>query len=103
MILAGDIGGTKTVLALYDESGGELRPRREASFPSQGRGSLEEILADFLREEAGLHLRAGCFGVAGPVIDGRSQTTNLPWHLDERDLASAVGAPRAKLLNDLEA
>jgi glucokinase len=103
MILAGDIGGTKTVLALYDEAGGGLRPVREETFPSREHGSLEEILAAFLRGEGGLRLKAACFGVAGPVLDGKSQTTNLPWHLDERDLARAADAPRGKLLNDLEA
>ncbi len=103
MILAGDIGGTKTVLALYDESGGELRLVRDGTFPSQAHGSLEEILAKFLAEGETPRLRAGCFGVAGAVIEGKSKTTNLPWQLDEGALARAAGAPRAKLLNDLEA
>jgi glucokinase len=103
MILAGDIGGTKTVLALFDESGGELRLARDGTFPSQAHGSLEEILAKFLAEGEAPRLRAACFGVAGAVIEGKSKTTNLPWQLDEVALARAAGAPRAKLLNDLEA
>jgi glucokinase len=103
MIVAGDVGGTKTVVALFDEAGGGLRLVRDATFPSQGHGSLEEILAKFLEAEKGLALRAGCFGVAGAVIDGRSQTTNLPWHLDEQELARAVRARQVRLLNDLEA
>ena len=102
MILAGDIGGTKTVLALFEDAGGDLRLVRDGTFPSQAHGSLEEILAKFLAGDAP-KLRSGCFGVAGAVIEGKCNTTNLPWHLDEKDLARAVGAPRAKLLNDLEA
>ncbi len=103
MILAGDIGGTKTVLALYEPSGDELRLVRDGTFPSREHRSLEDILAKFLHGESNLSLRAGCFGVAGPVIEGKVQTTNLPWHLDEGALAGAVKAPRVRLLNDLEA
>ncbi|HZY88350.1 MAG TPA: glucokinase [Gemmataceae bacterium] len=103
MILAGDVGGTKTVLALFDDAGGELRPVRDATFPSRDHASLEEIVAAFLAADEAVPPRAACFGVAGAVIDGKSQATNLPWHLDEGRLARAGGAPRAKLLNDLEA
>jgi glucokinase len=103
MILAGDIGGTKTVIALYDASGGTLRQLRSVTFKSQDYPSLELILAAFLKNNPGLSLRSGCFGVAGPVIDGKSHTTNLPWHLDEQTLARALNVPRVKLLNDLEA
>ena len=100
MIVAGDIGGTKTVVALFEESGGTLSPVRDETFKSKDHKSLEEILARFLKGEK---LKAGCFGVAGAVIEGKAHTTNLPWDLDEKALASAVGAPRVKLLNDLEA
>src|ERR1700722_10524965 len=103
MILAGDIGGTKTVCALFDEVDGGLRLVRDGTFPSQAHASLEEILAKFLNGGAGPGLRAGCFGVAGAVIEGKCKTTNLPWQLDEVQLARAIGAPRVKLLNDLEA
>jgi glucokinase len=103
MILAGDIGGTKTVLALFEDAGGELRLVRDGTFPSQAHASLEEILAKFLASGTTPALRAGCFGVAGAVIEGKCKTTNLPWQLDEVQLASAIKAPRAKLLNDLEA
>jgi glucokinase len=102
MILAGDIGGTKTVCALFEESESDLRLVRDGTFPSQGHASLEEILAKFLAGDAP-KLRAGCFGVAGAVIEGKCKTTNLPWQLDEVDLAKAIKAPRVKLLNDLEA
>jgi glucokinase len=103
MFLAGDIGGTKTVCALYDEKGGELTLVRDGTFPSQGHASLQEILTKFLAGGASPALRAGCFGVAGAVIEGKCKTTNLPWELDEVELASAIKAPRVKLLNDLEA
>ena len=102
MILAGDIGGTKTLLALFDDAAGTLQLRRDATFPSQEAASLEAILTGFLGTTA-TPLRAACFGVPGVVIDGRCETTNLPWTLDERTLAQRTGAPRVKLLNDLEA
>jgi glucokinase len=100
MFVAGDIGGTKTVLALFEESAGGLKLLRDETFKSKGNASLEQILGKFLKGET---LKAGCFGVAGAVIEGKAQTTNLPWKLDEKALASAIGAPRVKLLNDLEA
>jgi glucokinase len=100
MIVAGDIGGTKTVVALFEEEGNSLRLVRDETFKSKEHTSLEQILGKFLRGEK---LTGGCFGVAGAVIEGRAQTTNLPWSLDEKALAKAAGAPRVKLLNDLEA
>ena len=103
MILAGDIGGTKTVVALYETRGDELKLVRDGTFPSRDHAALEEILAKFLHGETNLALQAGCFGVAGAVIEGKCQTTNLPWKLDEIELARSVKAPRVKLLNDLEA
>ena len=102
MILAGDVGGTKTVLALYKEAEEGLECVREGVFPSREHASLEEILTPFLAENGSPALRAACFAVAGPVVEGRCKTTNLPWTLTEGDLASAVRAPRVKLLNDLE-
>jgi glucokinase len=103
MILAGDVGGTKTVVALFEERDDGLQLVRDGTFPSREHRSLEEILAKFLQGSSGVSLRAACFGVAGAVIEGKCRTTNLPWELDERELARAVGAPRGKLLNDLEA
>lgn len=101
MILAGDIGGTKTLIAVYERGSTEgLRLAREASFPSRSFPSLEAILKEFLHGES---IDAACFGVAGAVIDGKCHTTNLPWQLDEIDLTKAVSSKRVKLLNDLEA
>lgn len=104
MILAGDIGGTKTVLALIDDEDEDaLLTVREEVFPSRAYATFDLVLAAFLRERITGPLRAACFGVAGPVIDGRCETTNLPWVLDEKDLAEKTGARTVKLLNDLEA
>jgi glucokinase len=103
MILAGDIGGTKTVIGHYEESGAGLCQLRAVTFKSKEHPSLEDILAVYLKDTPELRLRAACFGVAGTVIDGTCHTTNLPWTLDEQVLARAIGAPRVKLLNDLEA
>lgn len=103
MILAGDIGGTKTVIALFDNTSADLKLVRDDVFPSKDHKSLEDILAKFLHGEQISNLQAGCFGVAGAVIEGKCKTTNLPWQLDEVELAKAIKAPRVKLLNDLEA
>jgi glucokinase len=102
-ILAGDLGGTKTLLALYREHEGRFALLREASFASREHATFEEILATFLAAGPKEAIDAACFDVAGPVSEGRVQTTNLPWVLDERVLASTLGTPRVKLLNDLEA
>ncbi len=101
MILAGDIGGTKVVLALYEESGGAVTMRREQTFASREHATFDEVLAAFLGDPRA-PLRGACIAVAGPVIDGRCETTNLPWVLDEKELAERLHVPRVKLLNDIE-
>jgi len=103
MILAGDVGGTKTVLGLYELSSDGLQRRREASFASHEHASLRDILHEFLPPGHGHSLHAACFGVPGAVIDGRAQTTNLPWVVEERVLAGVLNTPHVRLLNDLEA
>ncbi len=103
MILAGDVGGTKTVLALFEERRGQLTLARDVTRPSREFPSLEAIVHDFLNGGPRPDVAAACFGVAGAVIDGRCVTTNLPWTLDEKVLSHAIPAPRVKLLNDLEA
>lgn len=102
MILAGDIGGTKTVLALFDETDDGVEVVREEKTSSRDHGAFDDILEPFLEGAGRPPLRGACFAVAGPVIDGACETTNLPWRLDEGALASTVRAPRVKLLNDLE-
>jgi len=101
VILAGDVGGTKTLLALFDDSPGGLATVREETYPSRDFRSLEDVFGKFLIRQPPLALRAACFAVAGPVIDGRIKTVNLPWEVDERSLAGTLRT-RVKLLNDLE-
>lgn len=97
MILAGDVGGTKTLLAYCDRRGAVLR---EASFHAAEFASLEAIIAAFRRPDE--PIAAACFGVAGPVVAGSAKITNLPWQLDEAALGATLGA-RVYLLNDLQA
>jgi glucokinase len=101
MLLAGDIGGTKTNLALY-ASRGRLTVQAQSTFKSARYASLEAIVEEFLSETRAEVDRA-VFGVAGPVIDGESTITNLPWMIREADLQQAFGLREVKLLNDLEA
>jgi glucokinase len=103
MYLAGDIGGTKTVLALFESCTGGIRPVCEASFASHVYATFELVLSEFFKASGRPELGAACFGVAGAVVEGRSRTTNLPWVLEESALAEALGTRRVKLLNDLEA
>lgn len=103
MILAGDTGGTKTVIALFEEAGERLRVVREETFPSQDYGGLEEILNLFLEGGSSPVLRAACFGVAGPVVEGRSEATNLPWVIDAKALGGTLGIKNVSVINDLVA
>src|SRR3989442_15718200 len=103
MILAGDVGGTKTVLALFEEQPAGLKLVRDVMHPSRQFPSLEAIIRQWFDVTPAPKITAACFGVAGVVIDGRCATTNLPWTLDEKTLMDAIPTPRAKLLNDLEA
>ena len=103
MLLAGDIGGTKTTLALFRSGEEDFRtPEASASYPSREFSSLEHILDRFLSEHPADVERAG-FGIAGPVVDGEVATPNLPWHITERNLAHRLGVPRVGLVNDLVA
>lgn len=103
MILAGDIGGTKTVMALFEGSADGLNLVREEVYPSRKYPTFDEILGDFLSKGTDARPRTACFGIAGAVIDGKVHTTNLPWSLEEGALAETAKVSRAKLLNDLEA
>jgi glucokinase len=103
VILAGDVGGTKTTLALFEPRGTGCALVREDTLPSHEFGSLEAAIARFLSEGPRLSIAAACIGIAGPVVDGRVTTTNLPWVVNARRLASEIPAARARLLNDLEA
>ena len=103
MILAGDIGGTKTNLGLFDVAGGVLRPGNQQSFPSKRYEGLESIVAEFLSAAATPAVDAACFGIAGPVLDDRSVTPNLPWVVKSESLASQLKLDSVALINDLEA
>jgi len=102
MLLAGDIGGTKTDLAIYSREGGPRRPLAEAEYRSGRYASLEALVREFLAATA-LPVTWACLDVAGPVIDGRAKVTNLPWDLDEVALADALNRRTVHLVNDLEA
>jgi glucokinase len=103
MILAGDVGGTKVDLALYDFDRGKLTHRREHKFPAREYKGLEEIVRAFLAESGNPEVTAACFGVPGPVRDGRLKLTNLPWTLDSRELSRDLKIEHLFLINDLEA
>jgi glucokinase len=100
MILAGDVGGTKVHLALYDFINGKLKYTRDEKYPARNYSGLEEIIKQFLGADKAT---AACFGVPGPVRDGRLRLTNLPWTLDSRELAAHLGIQHVFLINDLEA
>jgi glucokinase len=104
MIIAGDIGGTKTNVALFDLKGAEIgRPVVEQSFPSGRYPSLEAILTEFVAAHRPPEVTHACFGVAGPVVGGRVEATNLAWTVSDVSLAGALHVPRVQLINDLEA
>jgi len=104
MLIAGDIGGTKTDLAIFSNEGGPHAPLAEAKFHSADYPSLQAIVKEFLARSKKPVDRA-CFAVAGPVIDGRVKTTNLPWVVEETSLAGElnINLQSVHLLNDLEA
>ena len=102
-VLGGDVGGTKTDLALYAcEPPRRLTLRRERTFPSRDYPSLEAVLTEFAPAD-GDRIAAAAFGVAGPVEGDVVTTTNLPWRIRAADLGRIIGTERVRLLNDLEA
>ena len=100
MILAGDVGGTKVDLALYDFFNGKLEYTRDKVYKAKDYPGLEVIVKEFLGAD---QVTAACFGVPGPVRNGRLRLTNLPWTLDSRELSSGLGIEHVFLINDLEA
>ncbi len=101
-VLAGDIGGTKTAVAIIEIGVRRCTVLRQQVYPSAEHASLEEIVSDFLRAERTPIPSAG-FGVAGPVRDGTARITKLPWRLDECRLASELRIRRVALVNDFAA
>lgn len=102
LLLAGDVGGTKTVLALVEEGDLGARIVAEAVFPSREYASLEAVVAAF-RVSHGDPVSRAAFSVAGPVIGGEAHITNLPWCLEEARLAGELGVADVLLVNDLQA
>ena len=101
MILAGDIGGTKTNLGLFDIQRGKLTKVQDKRYPSRDHKGLEEIVTDFVKT-TGAKATAAAFGIAGPVVENRVHTGNLPWVVDGATMAGLLGLDRVRLLNDLE-
>ena len=104
MFLAGDIGGTKTILAFFplDLVNNHLPPPMQSKiYASDDYSSLEAVVHDFLATTA-VKVQGAAFGVAGPVVGGRAQVTNLPWAIDTAVLQQVIGSPHVYLLNDLE-
>jgi glucokinase len=102
LVLAGDVGGTKTNLAVFSPEGGPRAPLAEATFPSIEYHSLEDLALEFL-SCADLKVERASFGVAGPVVAGRATITNLSWIIDEVKLQEMLNLSSVRLLNDLEA
>lgn len=100
MILAGDIGGTNTRLALFEKTG-ELKIVTEEIYPSREFKGLEEIVLQFLQEKK-VAVNVASFGIAGPVRDQKCRATNLPWVVDAQALAKASKIASVRLYNDLE-
>ncbi len=101
-VLAGDIGGTKTYLAIFEVSGTKLESLAEEKYPSSEYGSLDEIVTKFVKDY-GYTPEWGSFGIAGPVRNGIAKTMNLPWVVDAQKMVNDIGFKKVWLLNDLEA
>src|SRR5580658_8111128 len=102
MLIAGDIGGTKTDLAIYSKESGPHAPLAQVEVHSADYPSLQAIVAEFLSKTK-LPVEVAAFDVAGPVIDGHVKTTNLPWVMDEGSLKTELKLRSVHLMNDLEA
>ena len=102
MILAGDIGGTNARLAYFQPQNGHLRLVSERVYPSREHSELGEIVTQFL-DDSHTRPEVACFGIAGPVRNGRVETSNLPWVIEQSRLARQIHLPATLLINDLEA
>lgn len=103
MILAGDIGGTKTNLALYTYKDGALEIQVQHQFVSQKYQNFSDVIEEFISSYKIENIEAICLGIAGPIINGVCKTTNLPWTIDSKELQIVCNTSKVKLLNDLEA
>lgn len=102
MLLAGDVGATKTILGIFSEGGVSPSPLALATFPSRRYPGLAELVAEFL---AGVdhQVQGACLAVAGPVLGGEAKLSNLAWRVSEGELAQRLGIPLVNLINDAEA
>jgi glucokinase len=105
MLLAGDVGGTKTLLGLYTPAAGRPELVGVRPFATRDHRTLEAIVGEFLEIERVPRgaVRAATFGVAGPIVEQEAELTNVPWRVSAAGIAIAFGIPRVTLLNDLEA
>src|SRR5579871_2416019 len=110
MILAGDIGGTNTRLALFHRPDSKPKPAVIPVvaalvidvFPSAGHSGPTEIVGKFLAKHDRPEIEAACFGIAGPVRNGVTETPNLPWRVSAAEMAADLGLKSVLLINDLE-
>ncbi len=102
MLLAGDIGGTKAILALFPPNGDPRSPVVQKRYPSRAFSSLTRLLDAFL-EDCEHPIDAACLAVAGPVVNGKSEATNLSWVITEEGLRARLGDIPVRLVNDLQA
>lgn len=102
MLIAGDIGGTHTRLALFSGPEKVREPAHRREYPSEKFPGLAEIIRQYLAD-VGEQPMAACFDVAGPVNDGSARLTNLPWVIEEAALARDLGLAQVSLINDLKA
>jgi glucokinase len=102
MILAGDIGGTNARLAFFETSNGHFRLVSASIFPSREYSGLDEIVSKFV-ESSAVRPELACFGIAGPVRNGKVEASNLPWIVESARLADELHLKQALLINDLEA
>lgn len=102
IILAGDVGGTSTRLAFFQADAAGPVVLAEERYQSREHGSLIEIVRSFVRKH-GFAPQRSCFGIAGPILEGRVRTPNLPWNIEAVELAELLGLAQVRLINDLEA
>ncbi|MFU8844334.1 MAG: glucokinase, partial [Bacteroidales bacterium] len=102
ILMAGDIGGTKSLLALYKLEGREMKPYAEREYASKQFDDFYTIVRHFIDENQ-VKPEIAVFGIPGPVSKGEVKSTNLPWLIRENDLISDTGIPEVKLINDLAA
>ncbi len=108
LLLAGDIGGTKTILRLVDDHDGEQHLLHQQRYASPSYPSLDPIVQDFLTQAQQTLDRdpspsAACFAIAGPVVNQRAKLTNLPWQLDAQQLEQSLKIAKVELINDFSA